>query len=65
MGSPLFLATVFTLVAIWAVLLGIPALRRPPPGFEPRLCLSCSKLSKYDATQCEHCGAPIEPRKDV
>lgn len=64
MGSPLFLATVFTLVAIWAVLLGIPALRRPPPGFEPRLCPACSKNSKYDATQCEHCGAPIKPRNE-
>ncbi|MBI3805707.1 MAG: hypothetical protein HY282_18300 [Nitrospirae bacterium] len=53
----------FSLVAVWAVLLAIPTLRRPPPGFEPRICPSCDSTSKYDATQCEKCGAKLEPRK--
>ena len=63
MGGPLFWATMFSLVAVWAVLLAIPTLRRPPPGFEPRICPSCDGTSKYDATQCEKCGAKLEPRK--
>lgn len=64
-GSPLFMAIAFSLVALWAVLLGIQAFRRPPPGFEPRLCFACNKNSKHDATKCEHCGAPLPPREPV
>ncbi|MFY9270624.1 MAG: hypothetical protein WAO55_12860 [Candidatus Manganitrophaceae bacterium] len=63
MGGPLFWATVFALVGVWAVLLGIPALRRPPPGFEPKLCPTCNKNSRYDATECEHCGVSLKEEK--
>lgn len=63
MGGPLFWATMFTLVAIWAALLGLPAFRRPPPGFEDQLCPSCSTLNKYNAAECEKCKAPLNPRK--
>ncbi len=55
MGSPLFMAVAFGLVGLWIVLLAIPGFRRPPPGFEPKVCPFCKKSNHYEATHCQEC----------
>ena len=61
MGSPLFMAVAFGLVGLWIVLLALPGLRRPPPGFEQRTCRSCNRLNSYDQLNCVACGTPLPP----
>ncbi len=59
MGGPVFIAAVFVLIAVWIVLLALPGFRRPPPGFEPRLCQSCQTFNNYKLTECKECGKPL------
>ena len=61
MGSPLLIAVLFGCLALWIVLLALPGLRRPPPGFERKLCPACNKLNSYDQSKCIGCGAPLPP----
>lgn len=59
MGGPVFNATVFVLLAVWVVLLALPGLRRPPPGFENKLCPACKRSNPYTETKCQECGGPL------
>ena len=56
MGGPVFNAAVFVFIAVWIVMLALPGLRKPPPGFEPKICPDCQNSNKYDATECQKCG---------
>lgn len=59
MGGPLFIAAVFVLIAVWIVVLALPGFRRPPPGFENKLCPACKHSNPYTATECKECGKPL------
>jgi hypothetical protein len=59
MGGPVFNAAVFVLIAVWIVMLALPGFRRPPPGFENKLCAGCGQPNSYQATTCKECGKPL------
>lgn len=59
MGGPAFNVMVFALIAVWIVLLALPGLKRPPPGFEPKVCPACKKSNPYNETNCKKCGTPL------
>ncbi len=60
MGSPLFMAVAFCLIGIWIVLLAIPGFRRPPPGFEPKICPACKRSNDYLTDHCHGCGTRLD-----
>lgn len=62
--SPVTLLALFVTLALCAVMLGIPALRRPPPGFEPKQCDACKNINSYKSEKCEKCGEPLKDRWD-
>ncbi|MBI3598962.1 MAG: hypothetical protein HY201_05925 [Nitrospirae bacterium] len=53
------MAVAFSAIGLWIVLLILPGLRRPPPGFEPRVCPQCSQSNETEAVVCEKCGAAL------
>ena len=61
MGSPLFIAVAFGLSALCIIFIALPGLRRPPPGFEKKVCPSCGRSNPYDQSKCMTCGTPLPP----
>ncbi len=59
MGGPLFMAVAFGLIGLWIVLLALPGLRRPPPGFEHKPCPECQTANEYHRTHCRRCNTPL------
>lgn len=62
MGSPVALLVLFVVLAVCAVLLALPALKGPPPGFEPKICDACQTKNKYTRDTCGQCGEPLKDR---
>jgi len=55
MGGPLFMAVAFSAIGLWIVLLILPGLRRPPPGFEKRVCPHCGQPNALEVMVCKRC----------
>jgi hypothetical protein len=53
------MAVAFGLIGVWIVLLALPGLRRPPPGFEQKICPDCQTPNAYDLTACQKCGKSL------
>jgi hypothetical protein len=53
------MAVAFGLIGVWIVLLALPGLRRPPPGFEQKTCPDCQTPNAYDLTVCHKCGRSL------
>ena len=53
------MAVAFSMIGLWIVLLILPGLRRPPPGFEPRVCPQCAQSNEPAATVCKKCGVSL------
>lgn len=53
------MAVAFSAMGLWILLLLLPGLRRPPPGFEPRVCQKCAEINVAEATVCKKCGATL------
>ena len=64
--GPATLLLLFAVLALCAVMLAIPGLRRPPPGREPKMCPACEHFNSYKLTACEKCGEALkEPYEDA
>ncbi len=64
MGSPLFQAALFAFLAFWVILFMFKGLKRPPPGFEPKICEHCEHANPYSAERCEKCKETLKGHWD-